>query len=265
MSLKVTILGCGTSGGVPRIGNEWGACDPNNPKNRRRRCALLVERIGADGVTRVLVDTPPDLREQLNDVNVGLLDGVLYTHDHADHVHGIDDLRMVAYNAKARVDVYYLKEVGEVLRERFGYCFETPEGSAYPPVLRGHEIEPGDRLAIEGAGGVIDVLPFLQRHGSIDSLGFRFEDLAYSPDVSDFPEESLPALEGLDVWILDALRYTGHPSHLSVDQALGWVERMAPKRAVFTHMHVDLDYETLKSQIPGHIEPAYDGMVVLPQ
>ncbi|MGD9378257.1 MAG: MBL fold metallo-hydrolase, partial [Methyloceanibacter sp.] len=137
MSLKATILGCGTSGGVPRIGNQWGACDPANPKNRRRRCALLVERTGDGGVTRVLVDTPPDLREQLNDADVGLLDGVLYTHDHADHVHGIDDLRMVAYNARRRVDVYYLKPFGEVLRQRFDYCFETPPGSEYPPVLNG--------------------------------------------------------------------------------------------------------------------------------
>jgi len=262
MSLKATILGCGTSGGVPRIGNQWGACDPSNPKNRRRRCALLVEREGRDGVTRVLVDTSPDLREQLNDADVGLLDGVLYTHDHADHVHGIDDLRMVAYNARRRVDVYYLKEVGEVLRQRFDYCFETPPGSEYPPVLKGHDIEPGRRIAIDGPGGPIEVLPFLQRHGSTWSLGYRFGGLAYSPDVSDFPEESLAALEGLDVWILDALRYTGHPSHLSVDQAVSWVRRMAPKRAIFTHMHVDLDYETLKQQLPEGIEPGHDGMVI---
>ena len=191
MSLKATILGCGTSGGVPRIGNQWGACDPANPKNRRRRCALLVERTGDGGVTRVLVDTPPDLREQLNDADVGLLDGVLYTHDHADHVHGIDDLRMVAYNARRRVDVYYLKPFGEVLRQRFDYCFETPPGSEYPPVLNGHDIAPGEPVVIDGPGGPIEAMPFLQRHGSSDSLGFRFDGLAYSPDVSDFPEESL--------------------------------------------------------------------------
>jgi len=262
MSLKATILGCGTSGGVPRIGNEWGACDPANPKNRRRRCALLVEREGENGTTRVLVDTPPDLREQLNDADVGLLDGVLYTHDHADHVHGIDDLRMVAYNGRRRVDVFYLKEVGDVLRQRFDYCFVSPKGSEYPPVLHGHEVVPGERIVIDGPGGAIDVVPFLQKHGSIDSLGYRFNGLAYSPDVSDFPEESWPALEGLDVWILDALRYTGHPSHLTVDQALSWVGRMKPKRAVFTHMHVDLDYETLKGQLPEGVEPAYDRMVI---
>lgn len=262
MSLKVTILGCGTSGGVPRIGNEWGACDPNNPKNRRRRCALLVEREGPDGSTRVLVDTPPDLREQLIDAGVGLLDGVLFTHEHADHCHGIDDLRMVAYNKRRRVDVYYSDVTGEVLRQRFAYCFETPEGSEYPAVLNGHEIRPGEPVLIDGAGGVIEAVPFLQRHGLGETLGFRFGGIAYSPDVSDFPEDALPHLKELDVWILDALRYTHHPSHLSLEQALSWIERLTPKRAVLTHMHVDLDYETLARQLPTGVEPAYDGMVL---
>jgi phosphoribosyl 1,2-cyclic phosphate phosphodiesterase len=211
MSLKATILGCGTSGGVPRIGNQWGACDPNNPKNRRRRCALLVEREGPGGTTRILVDTPPDLREQLIDAEVGILDGVLYTHEHADHCHGIDDLRMVCYNARRRVDVYHDAVTGRVLRERFAYCFETPEGSEYPAVLEGHEI---------------------------------------------------PHLEGLDIWILDALRYTEHPSHLSVEQALAWIERLKPTRAVLTHMHVDLDYAALADELPDGVEPAYDGMVL---
>jgi phosphoribosyl 1,2-cyclic phosphate phosphodiesterase len=262
MSLKVTILGCGTSGGVPRIGNEWGACDPANPKNRRRRCAVLVEREGPEGVTRVLVDAPPDLREQLIDAGVGLLDGVLFTHEHADHCHGIDDLRMVAYNGRRRVDVYYGATTGQVLRQRFAYCFETPAGSEYPAVLSGHDIRPGEMVHIKGAGGVIEALPFLQRHGTGQTLGFRFGGIAYSPDVSDFPEESMPHLAGLDVWILDTLRYTGHPSHLTVDQALSWVERLKPKRTVLTHMHVDLDYETLAGQLPAGVEPAYDGMVL---
>ncbi|ODR96393.1 phosphoribosyl 1,2-cyclic phosphodiesterase [Methyloceanibacter superfactus] len=262
MSLKVTILGCGTSGGVPRIGNEWGACDPGNPKNRRRRCALLVEQEGPDGITRVLVDTPPDLREQLIDANVGLLDGVLYTHDHADHAHGIDDLRMVAYNGKRRVDVYFDETTSRYLRMRFDYCFTTPPGSEYPAVLSGHEIHPGQMIPIEGPGGVIKVLPFRQSHGSGETLGFRFGDLAYSPDVSDLPEESLPYLEALDVWIVDALRYTVHPSHFSVEQALSWIERLKPKHAVLTHMHVDLDYAALSEQLPQGVEPAYDGMVL---
>ncbi len=262
MSLKVTILGCGTSGGVPRIGGEWGACDPDNPKNRRRRCAVLVEREGASGVTRVLVDTPPDLREQLLEVGVGLLDGVLYTHEHADHCHGIDDLRMVCYNARRRVNVYHDAATGRVLRKRFDYCFETPPGSEYPSVLKPHEIVPGEMVHIEGPGGTIEAMPFRQRHGSGESLGFRFGGLAYSPDVSDLPEETLPLLDGLDVWIVDALRYTGHPSHFSVEQSLSWIERLKPKRAVLTHMHVDLDYADLARQLPEGVEPGYDGMVL---
>ena len=263
MTLKVTILGCGTSGGVPRIGNIWGACDPDNPKNRRRRCALLVQRKGADGTTTVLVDTPPDLREQLLDAGVGLLDGVLYTHDHADHAHGIDDLRIVAYNGRRRVDVYYDKATGQILRQRFAYCFETPPGSEYPAVLDGHEISAGTRLSIEGAGGPIEALPFRQLHGQSETLGFRFGGIAYSPDVNDLPEESVEYLEGLDVWIIDTLRYTPHPSHFTVEQALSFIARVKPKRAVLTHMHVDLDYARLAAELPPGVEPAYDGMVLV--
>ncbi|HSD91473.1 MAG TPA: MBL fold metallo-hydrolase [Methyloceanibacter sp.] len=262
MSLKYTILGCGTSGGVPRVGNHWGACDPKDPKNRRMRCSLLVQRRGEEGETSVLVDTSPDLRQQLLDARVGWLDGVLYTHDHADHTHGIDDLRQVCFNGRRRVDVYYDEMTGRQLRERFRYCFEQPPGSEYPTILDGHEIRAGESFRVSGAGGAIEALPFRQVHGSGESLGFRFGGLAYSPDISDLPEESLKALEGLDVWIVDALRYTPHPSHLSVEQALGWIARVKPKRALLTHMHVDLDYETLKRELPDSVEPAYDGMVL---
>lgn len=262
MTLKLTILGCGTSGGVPRIGNHWGACDPANPKNRRRRCSLLVERAGPDGTTTALVDTSPDLREQLLDAGIGWLDGVLYTHDHADHAHGIDDLRMVSFNGRRRVDVYYDQATGRLLRSRFAYCFDTPPGSEYPAILKGHEIRAGETVEISGPGGVIEALPFRQIHGSGETLGFRFGGIAYSPDVSDLPADSLKLLEGLDVWILDALRYTPHPSHLSVEQALAFIARVKPKRAVLTHMHVDLDYETLRRELPDGVEPAYDGMVL---
>lgn len=262
MTLKLTILGCGTSGGVPRIGNHWGACDPANPNNRRRRCSLLVERAGPDGATTALVDTSPDLRQQLLDAGVGWLDGVLYTHDHADHVHGIDDLRVVSFNGRRRVDVYYDAATGRQLRDRFAYCFETPPNGEYPAILKGHEISAGEPVTISGRGGAIEALPLRQIHGSGESLGFRFGGIAYSPDVSDFPEESLQALQDLDVWILDALRYTPHPSHLSVEQALAVIARVKPKRAVLTHMHVDLDYETLKRDLPAGVEPAYDGMVL---
>jgi phosphoribosyl 1,2-cyclic phosphate phosphodiesterase len=262
MSLKVTILGCGTSGGVPRVGNVWGACDPSNPKNRRRRCSLLVQREGADGTTNVLVDTSPDFRDQLLDAGVGLLDGVLYTHDHADHTHGIDDLRIIAYNGHRRVKIYADEATLRLLRQRFDYCFETPVGSDYPAILLGHEIAPGEMVHIVGPGGAIDALAFRQIHGRGETLGFRFGALAYSPDVSDLPEDSLAHLRDLDVWIIDALRYTTHPSHFSLSEALAWIERMKPKRAILTHMHIDLDYAALLSQLPPGVEPAYDGMVL---
>jgi len=262
MTLKVTILGCGTSGGVPRIGNIWGACDPNNPRNRRRRCSLLVQRAEGTAATTVLVDSSPDIREQLLDVGTRWLDGVLYTHDHADHVHGIDDLRMVAYNGHRKVEAFYDAVTGQILRQRFDYCLEPPPGSEYPAILNGHEIKAGEVVSIEGAGGVIDALPFRQGHGQIETLGFRFGNIAYSPDVSDFPPETLKHLQGLDVWIIDALRYSPHPSHFSVEEALSWIARIKPKRAVLTHMHVDLDYARLASELPEGVEPAYDGMVL---
>ncbi|XSG82378.1 MAG: MBL fold metallo-hydrolase [Methyloligella sp. ZOD6] len=262
MSLKITILGCGTSGGVPRIGGVWGACDPDNPKNRRLRCSLLVEKESDAGKTTVLVDSSPDLRQQMLNAGVSWVDGVLYTHDHADHTHGIDDLRMIAFNGKSRVHVYHDAETGAVLRRRFDYCFETPPGSEYPPILNSTEITPGEVFVVSGAGGDIAVLPYLQQHGSTHSIGYRFGGIAYSPDVSDLPEESLPFLQGLDVWILDALRPAPHPSHFSLEEALSWIDRIKPARAVLTHMHIDLDYETLRQELPETIEPAYDGLVL---
>jgi phosphoribosyl 1,2-cyclic phosphate phosphodiesterase len=262
MTLKLTILGCGTSGGVPRIGNIWGACDPANPKNRRQRCSVIVQKEGAEGTTSVLVDTSPDLREQLLGVQVGWLDGVLYTHDHADHTHGIDDLRMVSYNGRRRVSVYYDAVTGRQLHQRFGYCFSMSPNGEYPAILEGHEIEPGVPVRIAGAGGPIEALPFRQRHGSAETLGFRFGGIAYSPDVSDLPDESLEYLQDLDVWIIDALRYTRHPSHFSVDESLAWIERVKPRRAILTHMHVDLDYGALARELPAGVEPAYDGMIL---
>jgi phosphoribosyl 1,2-cyclic phosphate phosphodiesterase len=260
--MKLTILGCGTSGGVPRVGNHWGACDPNNPRNRRRRCSVLVEKLGTDGATSVLVDTSPDVREQLLDAGMSWLDGVLFTHDHADHTHGIDDLRQIAFNGGRKVDVYFDEATGKLLRSRFAYCFNSPPGSEYPPILSGHEIRAAQPVIINGAGGTLTALPFRQLHGNGETLGFRFDGIAYSPDVSDFPEESRAALQDLDIWILDALRYKPHPSHFSVEQALDWIARVRPRRAVLTHMHLDLDYEALRRSLPAGVEPAYDGMVL---
>jgi phosphoribosyl 1,2-cyclic phosphate phosphodiesterase len=262
MSYRATILGCGSSGGVPRIGTMWGACDPSNPKNRRWRCSMLVERIGKPRHTTVLIDSSPDVREQLLNVRCEALDGVLYTHDHADHTHGIDDLRMVSYAMKKRIDVWADEHTSKSLTDRFGYCFEKPAGSSYPPILTAHPIEPPAPIRVEGPSGVIESVPIPQVHGDIPTLGFRMRGLAYSPDLSDIPEASVALLEGLDVWIVDALRFTAHPSHFSVKQALAWIERLKPKRAILTHMTTDLDYEALKRELPDNVEPAYDGMVI---
>jgi phosphoribosyl 1,2-cyclic phosphate phosphodiesterase len=260
MALTATILGCGASAGVPRVGQGWGACDPTNPKNRRRRCALLVERTSAAGRTRVLVDTSPDMREQLLEAEVDWLDGVLFTHDHADHTHGIDDLRSLVQARGRRIDVYMDKATESILTKRFSYCFVAPANSDYPPILNARPIAAGEPVKIAGEGGEIVVRPFTQAHGSGASLGLRFGALAYSCDVSDIPAESLAALENLDVWIVDALRLKPHPSHFSVDEAVAWIARVRPKRAVLTHLHADLDYEALCRRLPPSVEPAYDGM-----
>lgn len=262
MSLRFTILGCGSSGGVPRIGAGWGKCDPTNPKNRRRRCAMLVERRGPRGVTSILIDTPPDLREQLLSIRADALDAVLFTHDHADHTHGIDDLRMVAYAMKRRVPCYFDAATQDSIVTRFAYCFVQPAGSTYPPILVSERLTPGEAVVIDGAGGPIEALPIRQFHGDIETLAFRFGNAAYSPDVSALPLDSLPLLENLDLWIVDALRYTPHPSHFSVKEALEHIERLKAKRAVLTHMTGDLDYDALRRELPAHIEPAYDNMVI---
>ncbi|MGL4396430.1 MAG: MBL fold metallo-hydrolase [Hyphomicrobium sp.] len=262
MTYRFTILGCGSSGGVPRIGMTWGQCDPTNPKNTRLRCSALVERIGRMGQTAVLIDTSPDFRAQILAARIMALDGVLYTHDHADHTHGIDDLRMVTYAMKRRIDVHFDAVTGKSVMQRFAYCFETQPGSNYPPILNGHIIDGVNPVTFSGAGGPLTAQPIKQIHGDIASLGYRVGSLAYSPDISDIPESSLPLLEGLDVWVVDALRYSPHESHFNVKRALAWVERLKPKRTILTHMTSDLDYQTLRQELPAGVEPAYDGMVI---
>ena len=258
--LRVTILGCGSSGGVPRLGGHWGDCDPANPRNRRTRCSLLIERIGDNGITRVLIDTSPDLRQQLLDAGVGELSGVVYTHSHADHVHGLDDLRMIVFNMRARLPVWADAATRADLIARFGYAFVQPEGSSYPPILDLHTIR--GPVTIDGAGGAITLDPFEVVHGAIDALGFRIGGLAYLPDVSDIPEAVWPKLDGLECWILDALRRTPHPTHAHLDRALEWIERAGPARAVLTNMHIDLDYAAVAAETPDHVTPAHDGMVI---
>ena len=260
MSLTVNILGCGSSMGVPRVALGWGECDPNNPKNRRRRCSIMVERAKDHHRTRVLVDCTPDLREQLLDARVDWVDGVLITHEHADHTHGIDDLRPLYVHKRHRVPVYMDEPTSRAMHARFAYCFMKPPGSDYPPIAAEHRLVPGHAVTIEGQGGAIEVLPVLQEHGDIPSLGFRFGNVAYSADIKNLPPESIAALAGLDVWIVDALRRTPHPSHLTVDEALAWIARIKPKRAILTNLHSDLDYEALRASLPPNIEPAYDRM-----
>jgi phosphoribosyl 1,2-cyclic phosphate phosphodiesterase len=260
MSLTLTILGCGSSGGVPRPGQGWGLCDPSNPRNRRRRCSLLVEKTAGEGVTTLVIDTAPDLREQMIDAGVTRIDAVTYTHAHADQCHGIDDLRPFVIMHRRRIPAYLDEPTAQRLHEAFGYIFATPPGSFYPPLLDERLIAPGEAFTIEGAGGPMQVLPFRLEHGEIPSLGFRIGGAAYLPDVSGIPEDSAGCLENLDLLIIDALRHTRHPSHFSVPDALGWIARLKPKRAVLTNLHTDLDYARLAADLPAGVEPAYDGM-----
>ncbi len=260
MSLTLTILGCGSSGGVPRIGNHWGVCDPKEPKNRRRRCSVMLERRSGKAATRVLIDASPDLREQLLDYGTGEIDAVLFTHEHADHTHGIDELRAVALNTRARVPIWANDRTGTMLLGRFGYCFYTPPGSDYPPILRMNRIAVGEPVEVDGPGGSITARPFELQHGTIRALGFRIGDTAYTPDLNDIPDKSLDALKGLDTWIVDALRPTPHPSHLSLPETLAWIKRLKPRRAILTNLHIDMDYEALAAKLPKNVIPAHDGL-----
>lgn len=248
--MKVTILGCGTSGGVPKMPEYWGACDPNNPKNRRRRASILVEDEGAT----LLVDTTPDLREQMLAAGVKKLDAVLYTHDHADHTHGIDDLRGFFQTTRTKVPVYGDQQTLDILKLRFEYIFKSQNG--YPAICTSHLMSGPKRIA------GISVLPFEQGHGGGISLGYRFGDVAYSTDLNRMPESAFDALKGVKVWVVDALRYEPHPTHSHLDQTLEWIEKVQPERAIITHMTWDMDYETLVKTLPKGVEPAYDGMVI---
>lgn len=262
MTASLTILGCGSSGGVPRIGGRWGKCDPNNPKNRRRRCSILVRQTDGQGETRVLIDTSPDMREQMLSENIGWLDSVLYTHEHADHTHGIDDLRAFYLNQRKLIPVWADEPTASMLLARFSYCFYTAPGSDYPPILTMNRIIPGQAIEMAGAGGVLKALPFEVEHGNIRALGFRIGGIAYTPDLNGIPNDSLDALSELDLWIVDALRRDPHPSHFSLPETLDWIARLKPKRAVITNLHNDLDFNTLLHELPDHISPAYDGMVL---
>ena len=266
--IVLTVLGSGPSAGVPRLGGpdlagDWGKCDPTNPRNCRSRCSVLVEKKCETGTTRVLVDTSPDLRTQLLKARVAEVDAVLITHDHADQIHGFDDLRQITYHTRRRVDVWADAETSKTLMSRFGYCFVQPEGSFYPAICNLHLIpEPLTPFELAGAGGALPVHPFRQQHGSVTSLGFRFGPIAYSPDVNKLDEAAFAVLAGIEVWIVDALRLKPHVSHAHLALALEWIARLKPRTAALTNLHQDLDYETLKAMLPAGVEPAYDGLTV---
>ncbi|WDI31052.1 MBL fold metallo-hydrolase [Hyphococcus flavus] len=275
--LRITVLGCGSSGGVPRFGGkegagEWGACDPEEPKNRRTRCSILVQKehpefgFQHDKVTSVLVDTSPDMRAQLLAARCSRLDAVLFTHDHADQSHGIDDLRVFALHMRKRIPVYIDCETSGVLLDRFKYCFEQAPGSPYPAILDYKAMpECGEEFTVSGPSGEIPVIPFLQYHGSVNSLGFRFGDAAYSSDVVGLPQDSFDILSGVNIWVVDALQYEPHGTHAHLDLTLEWIERVRPRYAMLTNLHIHMDYQTLKSFLPNGVEPAYDGLIIKAQ
>lgn len=262
-TLRITLLGSGSSAGVPRIGGDWGACDPKEPRNQRSRGGLLVQRwIGPPGdpmqATTVLVDTSPDLRSQLLAAHVKRVDAVLYSHDHADQTHGIDDLRAFYITHRTRIPVYMDEATRASLHRRFGYCFKGENG--YPAILDDvGTLTSGVSVRVIGPGGAIEALPLAQDHGGIVSFGFRFGRAAYSNDVVAMSDEVLAALVGLDLWIVDALRYKPHPTHAHLARSLEWIGQVRPKRAVLTNLHIDMDYRTLEAELPAGVEPGYDG------
>ncbi len=255
--MRITILGSGSSSGTPAIDHGWGRCDPANPKNRRMRPSILVEA----GETRLLVDTSPDLRQQLLDAGTGQLSAVLYTHAHADHLHGIDDLRSVNRIIGAPLPVYGDRATLDVINGRFEYVVTPLNGDGthfYKPMLVPHPLAAGESVRI----GVITVDAFDQDHGFSRTLGFRFGPVAYSTDVVDLPEASFQALEGVRLWIIGTMVDRPHPTHCHVDKALGWIARIRPARAILTHLGPELDYATLAARLPAGVEPAFDGMVI---
>jgi phosphoribosyl 1,2-cyclic phosphate phosphodiesterase len=252
--MKITMLGCGPSTGIPMIGPDWGACDPADPRNRRRRASLLIEC----GGKTVLIDTSPDLREQLLDANVAWLDAVILTHAHADHLHGIDDLRSVNRLIQRAIPLYADAGTMHEVERRFGYALEPiePGGFFFKPTVTPHTID-GPFIA---AG--LPVVPFLQHHGYSTTLGFRIGAFGYSTDVVELDDAAFAALAGIELWIVDCLRYEPHSTHSHLPKTLSWIERVRPKRAVLTHMDRQLDYRELAARLPPGVEPGRDGLII---
>ncbi|MFN4281889.1 MAG: MBL fold metallo-hydrolase [Alphaproteobacteria bacterium] len=265
--MKVTILGCGGAGGVPLVGGDWGACDPREPKNRRRRVSILIEDGPKDHPTRLLVDTSPDLREQMLDAAVDRLDAVIFTHNHADHVHGIDDLRQFNRRQQAIIPAYMDEATASGVAERFGYVFGPPgeykgRPNYYKPCLDDRRIAPGQTFAVSGPGGPIQVQAFDQDHGFMRTLGLRFGEVAYSTDVVNMPEDGFAALAGVGLWIVDCFAREPHPTHVHLPKVLKWIERVQPECAILTHMGTAMDYGALLRELPQGVVPAYDGMTI---
>jgi phosphoribosyl 1,2-cyclic phosphate phosphodiesterase len=256
--MRVTILGCGGSDGVPMVGGpdgrgDWGLCDPANPKNRRTRVSIHI----AAGDVGLLIDTSPDLRSQLLDNGISHVTHVAFTHDHADHTHGLNELRRLVRSRHRLMPVYADAETLRRMHRRFGYAFETPPGSPYPPILEAHEIEMPFRL------GEVAVTPFPQDHGfGQTTLGFRIGDFAYSTDTVGFSDDAFKALEGVRVWVVDCFGDKPHPTHAHLSLTLSWIARLKPERAILTHMGAGLDYESTRRRCPPGVEPGYDGLVI---
>lgn len=260
--LEYTLLGSGSSAGVPRADGAWGACDPNEPRNHRSRCSMLVRRLSGNGSkadTTVLIDTSPDLRLQSVRAGIGRIDAVLMTHDHADQAHGIDDLRAFALIQRQRIPVHMDEATHATLLRRFDYIFHSQGG--YPAICDPYLIPAHGRpWQIDGPSGVIPITTFDQDHGNVRSVGYRIGDLAYSSDVVNLDAAAFGALAGVKVWIVDALRYTPHPTHAHLDKALEWIAEIKPGRAILTNLHIDMDYYTLSARLPSGVEAGYDGL-----
>ncbi len=284
--MRFTILGCGSSGGVPRLGHDWGDCDPSNIKNQRSRCALLVEKIGKAGSTLTLIDAGPDFRQQMLNADVKMLDALVLTHEHADHIHGIDDMRQFVNRKtveeieirsqdpsfvmsreiyhdmvkQSRLPCFAGLSCYDAMMSRFGYLFEQTPGSLYPPIMHLHKID--GAFFVEGRGGEIEFIPFAVPHGSIDAFGFRIGDLVYLPDVFDLNDQAFERMQNLEYLIIDCLQFREHGTHANFDKTMGWIDELKPKKAILTNLHTVMDYQKLDAMTPKNVTPAFDGMVL---